>query len=590
MLGRSTRLAPFTALVLFLAAGRALAEEPAAEDKEPSAPAASTTSAATEEPAVPEDLDRLILDSGRIPTPKPAADELQINVRGELQLRAQGMRSFPLDVTASTLDTHPGAISDSLGQKGFFTQWVRLTPRLQYREWLQVVMQLNLFGNYVFGDTSHDVSPDYAARDDAGDAWSYIQLRWLYAQFLSKIGLFRIGQMSNHWGSGILANDGDHPSLFGDYRNGNLVEQILFATRPAGEKSPYVLALGGNVVYQDPEARLYRGDVAAQGILAGYYEKGPNQLGIFAVLRSQSTSKTSVPYAGYADSLTAGAIDLAGHFAAPIPGSPTTYVYGAGEVAFIIGSTNELRTPDQALTGQQTEIRSYGAVAHLGVVHEARCSTCPTMQVPTQQGPLSAAEDPQTWGDIAAQLEVGYASGDANPYDATEHRFTFDPNHKVGLLLFDEVMRWETARASAAAQDPLLANGARPTPGVNLLPSQGGVFGAQYLYPTIIVRPQPWVDLKAGAVIAGTTADFVDPYRVATQGSYVNYRGGDPRRHDLGLELDGGFEFRFRLDRTLRVQLGAQAGVFFPGGAFADSAGNIMSAPWIVVGRAGLQF
>ena len=91
-------------------------------------------------------------------------------------------------------------------------------------------------------------------------------------------------------------------------------------------------------------------------------------------------------------------------------------------------------------------------------------------------------------------------------------------------------------------------------------------------------------------MIAQTTADLVDPYRVATQGAYVNYRGGDARRHDLGLELDGGFEFRLRLERNLVLQLGAQAGILFPGGAFADASGSIMNAPWIVVGRAGLQF
>ena len=101
---------------------------------------------------------------------------------------------------------------------------------------------------------------------------------------------------------------------------------------------------------------------------------------------------------------------------------------------------------------------------------------------------------------------------------------------------------------------------------------------------------KPWLDLKAGAVIAGTTADLVDPYRVATQGAYVNYRGGDAKRHDLGVELDGGFEFRIKLDRALRLQLGAQAGVLFPGGAFADATGSIMNAPYIVIGRAGMQF
>jgi hypothetical protein len=390
---------------------------------------------------------------------------------------------------------------------------------------------------------------------------------------------------------GIVANDGDHPSLFGDYRNGNLVEQLLFATKPAGKDSPFAVVLGANLVYDDWQARLYRGDIAFQGVLAGFYDKGPNQIGVFATLRSQQTNRTSVAYADYADNIVAGAVDVAGHFAAPIPGSPFTYVYGAGEAAFIVGSTNELRTPDQALTGQQTLIQSYGAAASLGIVHEAHVEGVkPSAHVPVHASPLSASDDPQTWGDMAAQVEVGYASGDANPYDKTEHRFTFDPNHRVGLVLFDEVKRWQTARSAAAAQDPLLQNGTRPTPGVNLLSSNGGVFGAEYVYPTIIVRPKPWIDLKAGAVIAQTTADLVDPYRVATQGAYVNYRGGDARRHDLGLELDGGFELRFRLERQLRLQLGAQAGILFPGGAFADATGSIMNAPWIVVGRVGLQF
>jgi hypothetical protein len=187
-------------------------------------------------------------------------------------------------------------------------------------------------------------------------------------------------------------------------------------------------------------------------------------------------------------------------------------------------------------------------------------------------------------------VEVGYASGNANPYGDTQKRFTFDPNHHVGLLLFDEVMRWQTARAAVAAQDPNLSNGARPTPGVNLIPSNGGIFGAEYINPTAIVRPRPWLDLKAGMVIAQATADVVDPYRTAIYGSSQNYLGGNPARHDLGVELDGGFEARIALEFGLKFVFGAQAGVLFPGGALEDASGNKMRDPWIVVGRLGFLF
>ncbi len=313
---------------------------------------------------------------------------------------------------------------------------------------------------------------------------------------------------------------------------------------------------------------------------------------MFAVLRSQQTNRTAAQYADYSDNIVAAAVDIAGHFATPIPGNPSTYLYGAGEVAFILGSTNELRSADQALTGQLTAIQSYGGAASIGVVHEARRAgdAAPSGQVPVSSSPLASADDPRTWGDIAVQLEVGYASGDANPYDTTEHRFTFDPNHKVGLVLFDEVMRWQTARASAAAQDPLLQNGTRPTPGVNLLPSHGGVFGAEYLYPTIIVRPKPWVDFESGR---GHRADDGRSRRPVSRRDarrvreLPRRRWASPRsRHRARRRL----RVPLRLDRGLTVQLGAQAGVLFPGGAFADASGSIMNAPCIVVGRGGLQF
>jgi hypothetical protein len=101
------------------------------------------------------------------------------------------------------------------------------------------------------------------------------------------------------------------------------------------------------------------------------------------------------------------------------------------------------------------------------------------------------------------------------------------------------------------------------------------------------VRP---LDLKLGAVIAQTTADFVDPVRVATGGEYVNYDGGDPKSHDLGVELDGGVEYRLALDYDMTLQLGAQGGVLFPGKAFAGPNGDKMDNQYLAQLRLGLQY
>src|SRR5581483_2423689 len=107
-------------------------------------------------------------------------------------------------------------------------------------------------------------------------------------------------------------------------------------------------------------------------------------------------------------------------------------------------STNAERTVYQAAGGDRTSIQAYGGAASLGVVFAGRD--------PRAAPPKVAGVRPDLYGKVVAQVEVGYASGDADPYDTSEKRFVFDPNHKVGLLLFDEVMRWQTARASVAAQ------------------------------------------------------------------------------------------------------------------------------------------
>lgn len=527
---------------------------------------------------VPADLSRLVLDTGRIPVTPAEPGVIRFEIHGEEQIRLEGLRSFPLQPTTNAIQSYhgPGTLDgDSIGQNYFLSHWLRLTPTLQITDKLTIVGQADLTG-LLAGQTAHDTWPDQTPRDNTTDGYENVQPRWLYLDWLTPVGLLRVGQQPSHWGMGIVANDGDHPSLFGDYRYGNIVEQVLFATKPLGEKRPFFVAIAGNLVYRDNFAVLASGQQAWQGILAAFYEEGPDMLGVYGVYRSQTQGQTSEPFATYNDYLNVGVIDVAGHFARPVAlPDDTAYVFGAFEAAYEYGSTNIERTTDYP----NTAIRAYGGAANAGVVFA-------DWEV-VAGAPLHKGDRPDLWGRLVGQVEVGYATGDANPNDGIEKRFVFDPNHKVGLLLFDEIMRWQTARASAAAQDPKLVK--QPPPGASLLPSNGGVFGAQYLYPTAVYRPRRWLDLKAGAVVGQTTADLVDVYRTTTSGNYVNYQGGIPQRHDLGVELDGGFEARIDAGDHLRFQLGAQAGVLFPGGAFDDATGATLRTPWVAIGRLGLQ-
>ena len=560
---RATVAAILAFAVVSITTARASAEEPAAK----------------EDPlAVPADLPRLVLDTGRPLARPPEPDLVRFHLHGEYQIRYQRQRNLLLTPTASRIDEVPGLVEDSIGQKQFGRHWLRLTPTLQVGPRVEIVGQLDLVSGLFAGELARGTSADEDPRSEL-DSFRNVQPRWLYATFRTDYGVFRAGQQPGHWGMGVVVNDGDHPSVFGDYRYGALYERIAFLTKPLGKESPLAVGVVGDLVFRDANAKLVDGDRALQGGLLAVLEKdAQTQVGLLAIYRSQRRDKDSgSSLFSYTESLDVGVIDATGKFAVRAPGAENTFVFGQAEAAAILGSTNVVR---RTVNGdvKDTAVRSWGGAARLGFVHRS--------QEPSELD----RQDVTTYGDMVGQLEVGYATGDADPYDDVQKRFAFATNYKVGLVLFDEVMRWQTARASTAAQDPLLTNANRPTPGADKLPSNGAIFGAQYINPTFIARPRQWLDVKLGAVIAQTTADYVDPYRVAVGGSYVNYRGGKPQAHDLGVELDTGVEARIPLNTDLVANVGAQGGVLFPGDALADAGGRKLDTPWLWVGRLGVIF
>ena len=504
---------------------------------------------------------RFVLETGRTPVRPPDPEQLRFQLHGEYQVRGTLLSDLPLRRFGTDES------SDSLGQTGRVTHWLRLTPRLSYRETLNVIGQLDVPRGFFIGQETRHVEEAEQPYDDRQPLG--IEPRWLYAEYLSPIGLFRVGQQPSHWGMGILANDGDHPELFGDYFGGSIAERIAFATKPAGKDSPFTVAVAGDLVFKDATADLVDGDRAFQGVLAAYYaDKHENMIGLYGTYRHQTRSRESIPGREFDETLKVWVFDSSGRFNAKIPGI-AGHVFGEYEVAYLLGDTSMFRTVNQTRNNEREDIRALGAAARLGAV--------------TTRG-----EGDDRWGNFVATLEWGWAQGDANPNDGVSRRFRFDPNHNVGLILFDEVLAWKTARAATIASDPGLVN--RPPAGSDLLPSNGGVFGATYLNPTVVWRPTRPLDVKLGAVIAQTTADVVDPVQVATTGRFRNWDGGDPKSHDLGVEIDLGTEYRMPLDYGMTLELGAQGGVFFPGNAFADGDGHKMDKQYLGVGRLGLQY
>ena len=512
-------------------------------------------------PAEPGFDPMLVFDDGRTKEQPPSPDFVRLQIHGEYQVR--GVRQTDLPLTPSPAD--PSA--NSLGQKTAVRHWLRLSPRFDYRESVSVIGQLDFPYGFFLGDRTQFVT----SADEPMNEYHPMRLdpRWLFVQVMTPVGLIRLGQQGSHWGTGILANDGNHPRLFGDYRGGSIAERILFATRPLGADSPLAVVLAGDLVYRDIQADLSDGDHAFQGMLAAVYGEHENEIGAQAALRRQRhDDERGDVFSPFTEKLDVSVFDIFGKFATKSPDG-SGYLFGEAEAAYITGSTNYVRTPELGALGEGEKIRTWGGMAKLGVVHEA------------SDGALR-------WGDIVVAVEWGYASGDADPNDGEQHRFNFEPNHKVGLVLFDHVMAWTTARSTDNAGDPTLVQ--RPNPGLQFYPSNGGVFSATYLYPTLVVRPKHWIDLKGALLVAQSTADFVDPYRFGVFGAVDNPRGGDPKRHDLGVELDAGVEVRAALAYAMTLQLGMQAGVLFPGHAFDDAYGNELPTQGLGMARLGLQY
>ena len=514
-------------------------------------------------------LERYVLESGRIQPVVPDPDFLLFSLHGEYELRFRAQSDLRLEPPIAD----QSAAARELGLNKYLYHWLRLNPRLDVGDVVSVVGQIDLPRGVFIGDSGLYVD---AAKDTYSKSnWYNVYPRELYVEWRSPMGLFRLGQQKNHWGEGLVANDGDHPQMFGDTNRGDIVERLLFATTPLGKGTPFLLAAAGDLVFQDKNADLTNGDYAMQGVLAALYRVDVGNIGLYGVVRHQWHHAQAIDmYTPFSEYLTVGVVDLAGKLRGKIPGA-NGYAYIAGEAATIFGSTSFIRSNygnalDPTAARDKEKILSYGGSLTAGFVH------------------LRKGEK-EEWGDAVAELEFGYASGDADPFDGTEKRFTFEQSHNVGLVLFNDVLRWKTARSATIAADPRLVN--RPNPGLQFLPSEGGVFGATYLNPRFVVRPKRWADVKLGFVLAQATADFVDPYQVGAKGNYANYDGGDPTRRDLGFEIDSGFDFRIPIGNDLtRLELGAEGGVLFPGRAFDDALGNGLGKQYVGNVKVGMQF
>lgn len=375
------------------------------------------------------------------------------------------------------------------------------------------------------------------------------KVRRLYADAVLPFGLLRVGRQAVNVGNGVQAVDGDgRANRFGVAHTGNYVDRILFATKPLEALKP-------------PDLRSSSPNEGL--ILALAYDRwvtaDPQILGA-AVNQWDTSLRFAMPRHALGRDLL-----VAGYHAYRWDGLYSTHIHSLGlramsrfgdfhaglDVATNLGTTREISAAYKVISNDPVvdqPVRSVGARA---VVRYDR--------------PL-----------FTLYLEGDYASGSDDPEARTPlTQFTFAEDANIGLLLFKQVVAFQSARASAAGITVLTRLNAPSLP-AEAIATRGAFTNAAAIFPQFDLRPLPGLLLRGGVLVAVAPAKVIDPIatlqRRATgiplADALVNYAGGTPANY-YGTELDGRIQYRF-MDHFL---LDLEGAVLFPGAALRNQDG-----------------
>jgi hypothetical protein len=458
-----------------------------------------------------------------------------------------GVDGLALDLLASvrlsqTLG-NPIAVDDvgtSVQPMPFETR-LRLAPQITYKGF-GLISEFDLSAGAILGIPDSTVVADRVPTPALQPA----VLRQFYAQYRWGTGVVRLGQQTSQFGLGMLANSGSkdaEPGDFGMQHFGTLALRALIAGRP-------LFGLGGSwravepfaafdLVVRDATADLLAGDRALQGIVGVRFNVDDSKvLALTLIYRNQRRDNGS-PGERSTDAFVG---DLSGKWTLFDDANGSLNV--GAEIAGITGTTTQGRSD----TAPVLDLRQLGAVAKVKF----------------------------TKGHFSLLFDGGYASGDQNPYDAQLNNFRFDRDYKVGLVLFDQVLGYQSARSGLRAADPLLT-GVAPE-GVDLLPTGGAITGAWYLFPRARYGFTDWLDLYGGPLFAFTSAKLTDPFNTRLNGGTpLNFLGGVPGNY-LGTELDLGLSGHFLPTKYLPISVTLEGGVLLPGDALNTVSGKPMGA------------
>ena len=481
----------------------------------------------------------------------------EVRVDGSYRLRFAANTNLVLDDAGQ-----------ALGQSHWAEHRLRITPKIIETNLIEIQSSFDVVSGLLGGDVADGFRGyGWTGRSDArgGLHANGFDFRHLFLELKLPLGILKLGQMPSHWGMGMVANggNGEEETDFGDVRFGDIVDRLLFVTRPLlGALGPrnflakhLSVAVAGDLVYRDRFAQLVQsapghslrwGDQAFQFLAAAVLDASDaTRAGFYAARRVQKFA------------LDGGDLHV--------------WIFDA-----------HLRTLFQPeLLPVTFSLEAEAAQVYGGTSHAPSLNAPATSRV-NQQG--AVLRTLMSKGPLEVELEGGYASGSANPFDDQVTAFQMNRDFKVGLVLWDEVMLFQTQNAARRLADPALAG--RPPPGLDLLPTEGAVSNALYLKPTLRFRPALLggkLRAVASALFARAPEPVIDLYQAFVSSAPRNSFGATAKR-SYGTELDFALGYRTRIaGDELGAEIGVQGGYLFPGDAFDRADGSRM--PGVFAGK-----
>ena len=500
-----------------------------------------------------------------------------------------------VEYRAQATSITPLTLSSNVDSKAFWIEHRgRVDAALDYDEAIRLTTSIDILDSVLWGDngtlgkapeadsganvnarnvnvsricTVYGSGPEY-------DASSYryglcpadpLYVRRLYADVVTPIGLFRIGRQPTTVGSTVALNDADgRTNRFGVAYRGNQVDRILFATKPLeafkpkdkqnlSEHEGLIVATGYDHVVND--SVVSHSDNVHQWFTALLFMAPKYRFGRDLEARLFHSYRWDAKNSSSIHALGGRLTSRVGNF------------YAGFDTALFFGTTREVSA-------------AYAVISNDPVVDQ---------RVLEFGARAVVRYDQPAW---SLYLEGDYASGESDPSNRaplTQFRFSEDTN--VGLLMFKQVLAYQTARAAAAGV-ALLKNLQAPTIPIEAIASRGSFTGAAALFPQIDVRPIDNLFLRGGVLFARAPQGVVDPIQsqqrkkgsLTVQEANVNFAGGAPGSY-YGTEIDLRAQYRFKKHFIADLE----GAVLFPGGSLEDENGRAVRSV-LVQGRTTVFF